>query len=322
VTFQIRAVHLYNFLGERRSLPFKLNKVNIVTGRSATGKSSIIDIIDYCLGSSSYHVAAGVIRQTVSLYCVELETRNGTMVIARGAPRGQYKTNSRLHISFRPPDSEPPEAGELAPNADVESAVIFLSRTLGIDENVTNTGAGRRNEFDVTIRHALFFCIQAQDEIANQDLLFHNQGDEYRPQAIRDALPYFLGVIDPTYLMKRELLRNRERELRALEQQATDERSLSQAPGRAGSLVSEAVALGLISEPQELSRTTAIEALTRALESDFDPQPPIEPADELSSQFGLARDRVEISSRSYRRAASRDHQPSRRPRLRRSRRTT
>ena len=171
----------------------------------------------------------------------------------------------------------------------MESAINFLSRTLGIDENVIDVGGGRRSEFDVTIRHALFFCIQAQEEIANQALLFHSQGDEYRPQAIRDALPYFLGVTEPSYLMKRELLRTRVSELRALERQASDEQSLSEAPGRAAALVAEAVALGLIPETQDLSRTAAIEALTRALESDYDPQSdynsqlPIEPNDELVS---------------------------------------
>lgn len=283
MTFQIRAVHLYNHAGDRRSLLFELNAVNIVTGRSATGKSSIINIIDYCLGSSSYPVAAGVIRRTVSLYAVELQTSSGVVVVARASPRGRYRTNSQLHISYRSADAGPPRINELTPNADLDSAVTFLSRTLGIEDNVTDVGEGRRNEFDVTIRHGLFFCIQAQDEIANQDLLFHSQGDEYRPQAIRDALPYFLGVMDPAYLVKRERLRSRERELRALELQMSDEVSLSEAPGRAEALVSEAVALGLVSERQGLTRTAAIEALTRALESDFDPQLPIEPSDELTS---------------------------------------
>ena len=139
----------------------------------------------------------------------------------------------------------PPAAGDLKPNADLNSAINYLSRTLGIEENVTDAGQGQRVEYNVTIRHALFFCIQAQDEIANQDLLFHGQGDEYRPQAIRDSLPYFLGATDPTYLMKRELLRVKERELRALERQSSDERSLSEAPGRAAALVSEAAVSGI-----------------------------------------------------------------------------
>lgn len=285
MTFQIRAVHLYNSSGERRSLPFELNAVNIVTGRSATGKSSVIDIIDYCLGSSGYPVAAGVIRQTVSLYALELETRDGIMIVARAAPRGSFRTNSQMHISYRPADARPPTASELAPNSDTNSAVAFMSRTLGIEDNRTDVSDGQRSEFAITIRHALFFCIQAQDEIANQDLLFHSQGDEYRPQAIRDVLPYFLGVVDPAHLIKRQRLRTRERELRALERQASDEQSLSEAPGRASGLVSEAVALGLIAEPQELTRRAAVEALVRALESDLDPQLPVEPTDELSELF-------------------------------------
>ncbi len=283
MTFQIHAIHLFSYSGDRRTLEFELNAVNIITGISAKGKSSVINIVDYCLGSSGYPVAAGVIRQTVSVYALELETRSGRMLVARAAPRGQFKTNSQMHISFRSSKAEPPTIEELTSNVDLEAARSFLSRTLGIDENITDTGSGQREEFDVNIRHALFFCIQAQDEIANQDILFHNQGEEHRPQAIRDVLPYFLGVVDPTHLMKRELLRTRERELRALLRRANDERSLAEAPGRANALVSEAVNLGLISEPQGLTRAVAIEALSRALVSDFDPQIPIEPTDDLAA---------------------------------------
>jgi hypothetical protein len=282
MNFQIRAIHLYNQAGARRTLPFRLNHVNIITGKSATGKSSTIDIVDYCLGSSGYPVAAGVIRQTVSLYAVELATRDGNIMVARAAPSGRHKSNSQMHVSYRSVSLPPPTAEELTPNADVKSAIGFLSRNLGIDENVVDTGSGRRNEFDVTIRHALFFCIQAQDEIANQNLLFHSQGEEYRPQAIRDVLPYFLGVIDPIYLVKRERLRSLERELRELERQENDDLSLSQSPGRASALVFEAVALGLIQESSELTRESALAALSRALESDLDSHLPIDPTDELT----------------------------------------
>jgi hypothetical protein len=38
----------------------------------------------------------------------------------------------------------------------------------------------------------LFFVMQEQNEIANQDVLFHTQGDEHRPNAIRAVIPYFL----------------------------------------------------------------------------------------------------------------------------------
>lgn len=37
--------------GAPRELEFKLGKVNIISGSSKAGKSAVIPIIDYCLGS-------------------------------------------------------------------------------------------------------------------------------------------------------------------------------------------------------------------------------------------------------------------------------
>ena len=42
---QIRELVLYGYNGKVRHLPFALGKVNIITGRSKSGKSSIGDII-------------------------------------------------------------------------------------------------------------------------------------------------------------------------------------------------------------------------------------------------------------------------------------
>lgn len=286
MTFQIRALHLYNEAGARRTLPFHLNSVNIVTGRSATGKSSIIDVIDYCLGSSGYHVAAGVIRQTVRLYAIELETSDGILLVARPAPAEGRGTSTQMHVSYRDNEATAPEAVDCVLNSDVVSTITVLSRVAGIDENITDVGSGRRVSFDATIRHALFFCIQAQGEIANQDILFHNQGEERLPQAIRDVLPYFLGTIDPQYVVKRELLRLRERELRELERRSSDEVALARAPGRAAGLLSEAVALGLATQPATLTRSAAIEALSGVLDVEAEVLPPADRTDELATLLG------------------------------------
>jgi len=282
VTFQIRALHMYNADGARRTLPFRLDAVNIVTGRSATGKSSIIDIIDYCLGSSRYHVAAGVIRQTVRLYALELETRDGILLVARPAPAEGRSTSTQMHVSFRDRSSPEPELEECVLNSDLDSGVAVLSQVAGIHDNITDPGSGRRASFDATIRHALFFCIQTTGEIASRDILFHKQGEERIPQAIRDVLPYFLGTIDPQYVVKRELLRLRERELRELERRSSDETALAQAPGRAAGLLSEAVALGLATQPAALTRSAAIEALSSVLDAEVEVLPPVDRSDELA----------------------------------------
>ena len=45
---KIVSIHLYSHDGRRRDLPFKIVGLNIITGRSSTGKSALSEIIEYC----------------------------------------------------------------------------------------------------------------------------------------------------------------------------------------------------------------------------------------------------------------------------------
>lgn len=45
-----------------RVIPFAPGKINILTGESATGKSALTWIIDYCLGSGKCSIPVGLIR--------------------------------------------------------------------------------------------------------------------------------------------------------------------------------------------------------------------------------------------------------------------
>ena len=56
---QILELVLYGYNQKVRHLPFKLGQVNIITGRSKSGKSAVGDIIDYCLGGNSCNIADG-----------------------------------------------------------------------------------------------------------------------------------------------------------------------------------------------------------------------------------------------------------------------
>ena len=53
MTMQIKTISLYGKNGERRDVDFELSTVNIITGASKRGKTSLIDIVEYCLGASA-----------------------------------------------------------------------------------------------------------------------------------------------------------------------------------------------------------------------------------------------------------------------------
>jgi hypothetical protein len=93
-SLQIFALAIYNRAGERRDLELKVGKVNIITGASLTGKSSLISIVDYCLGRSDFIIPAGVIADTVVWYVLHVRLPSGEAIIGRPAPEGTQSTTS------------------------------------------------------------------------------------------------------------------------------------------------------------------------------------------------------------------------------------
>jgi len=43
---KISSIHIYSHDGQQRNLRFKVNGLNVITGRSSTGKSALSEIID------------------------------------------------------------------------------------------------------------------------------------------------------------------------------------------------------------------------------------------------------------------------------------
>ena len=201
MSFTLRSVSVYGVNGDCRTIFFRKSGLNIVTGRAKTGKSAIVDIIDYCFGRSKCNVAEGIIRQHVSWFGVEVENNDNVLFVGRRNPSPSRRIRSEIHIRLGQ-YNELPKFLELRSNASEEALIRLLTRFAGINENENRPVRGTRRPLQATVRHALFFCFQKQDEIASRDRLFHRQGDEYVPQSIRDTIPYFLGAIDEDHFLR------------------------------------------------------------------------------------------------------------------------
>ena len=71
---------------EIRNVQFKPGLLNVISGVSRTGKSAIIPIIDYCLGSDKCTIPTGVIRQKTAWFGVVVGTAEGEKLFARREP--------------------------------------------------------------------------------------------------------------------------------------------------------------------------------------------------------------------------------------------
>ena len=216
MSFTIKSITVYSYAGDQRTVDFKSSGLNILTGKSKTGKSSIIDILDYCFGRSECYVAEGVIRQHVSWFAVEIMNEEDTLLVARRNPGPSQRTNPDIYIR-RGSFAELPIYPELQKNITEDALIPLLSRFAGISENEHRPISGTRRPLEATIRHALFLCIQKQDEIDSRERLFHRQGDQFIPQSIKDTIPYFIGAIDEDHFIKQAELDVARSELRALE---------------------------------------------------------------------------------------------------------
>lgn len=63
----IKDIVIFNKNGEKRVVPLEQG-VNIITGESKTGKSALVEIIDYCLCSTRCTIPKGKITEFAYLY--------------------------------------------------------------------------------------------------------------------------------------------------------------------------------------------------------------------------------------------------------------
>lgn len=248
---QIKNLIFYNSIGEKRILSFEMGKVNIITGESKTGKTALIDIVNYCLCSDDCKISEGIIRDTVEWFAILLQLEAEQVFIARRNPN-KINQASTQHIYFQNADIvEIPELLDLYNNSDVDSLKDFFTKKLYISEFINSSEEGTRAAVSVNFKHARFYSYQPQDLIAQRNYLFYNQSEPFIPQTIKDTLPYFLGAIrEDTFRIEQEISKKK-RALAKLEKEFVDYQRLNNdGSKKVFELIDEAKQLNLLSAEQ------------------------------------------------------------------------
>lgn len=213
---KIKSIHLYSSSGERRDLNFNLDGLNVITGKSSTGKSAIFEIVEYCMGRSSFNVPEGIIKEKVSWFAIIYSFDNLEILIAKPAPINGNSSCSK--VMFRSGvNIEPPRYTELEQNTDDEYVTDMLSDALGIPNNHTNVELDHsRDIFKVNIKHTYYYLFLKQGLVTNKDQLLYRQNESFQPQAIKDSFPIIFGGVDDEQIAKERRLRDLERDLKLL----------------------------------------------------------------------------------------------------------
>jgi hypothetical protein len=292
---QIISLAVYNRQGDIRPLNFHSGKLNILTGKSQTGKSTVLDIVDFCLGRDEVELPGGRALNAVSWFALIVEVGETRILIAR--PNPETASNSRAMLKIGTSELTFPPMTDLQINANTTVLRDQLSEWVGVEQYTIETVANSlRASFDVSIRQALFMCFQKQTEISSQRYLFHRQSDRNVQDAIKDTLPYFLGVTGPEEAsLRRRTLAARRALARAERDLITAREEHASYDSRIEILIEEARALGLMNGAINGER---IDLLRDALGVDIDISDTIESDSEeiASSRSGLLRARSGLRS--------------------------
>jgi hypothetical protein len=205
-----------------REIHFQLGKVNVITGASRTGKSAIIPIIDYCLGSSTCAIPIDVIRDNVLWYGIVVCTASEKLLLARKVPDG-IKVSQECFVIRGKEEITIPLFIEKNQNIDglkeVLDSIAGVSY-LKLDEN--GMYKARLGFRDLT--HLVF---QSQDIIAGQNILFYKTHETAYREKLINWFPFILGIETKEIINARHELNNIERELSRYKREHDRAKSLS-----------------------------------------------------------------------------------------------
>lgn len=212
--FHINKVILWLKNGKQRIIKFEPNKVNVITGDSSTGKSEILDIIDYCFFASKSKISESIVNENVLWYGINFTINKKNYTIARSALSNGVVSHTYYLSSY----------GEI-PNVVIENTKEDILKSLLETEFSINKKVSISYGSDsikvgskVSLRYFFMFNTISVNIIENDSGVFFDKQNEER---YRDALPRIfdlaVGIESIENILKKEKREELEKQLIRLE---------------------------------------------------------------------------------------------------------
>ena len=200
--------------------------VNVVTGKSSTGKSALIEVFDFCFGSSEFTIPEGVITEYANIYFTVIRVQEINLVLAR------RRDDTKAFIKVEHNDDVVKDAkiftvsyfdkDYFIPLADFKKSLglHFGLRITDVEEDITKREYRQNRKLpSPSIRSFASFMLQHQNLIANKHAIFYRFDEkEKREQAIKH-FKVFAGFVDQTYIMKSQTLNELKEKEKTIERQ-------------------------------------------------------------------------------------------------------
>lgn len=213
MTFYIEKIILWLKNGDQRTLEFKNDKVNVITGNSKTGKTAVLEIIDYCLCGSESNISYEHIGENVLWYGLYFHINGKAYTIARGEFENETKLSTDYYFS---PVGEIPKL----PWSTIGESQLkeIIEQEFSINTKVTFGYGGKtiKQNSKISYRYFMLFNTLSGDVIDHSKNYF----DKMDLSRYREALPRIfdlaLGITTIENLMIQDNIAIVERDIQKL----------------------------------------------------------------------------------------------------------
>jgi hypothetical protein len=213
-----------------RFIKFEENKVNVITGYSQRGKSAIISIIDYCLGSSDCHVPIDLIRNKVEKFAIFINLNDENIFIARDCPSSDSGSSDAMYYYNISEIGENTSLNfndwivnqnEYKVNRDFIKNI--LTKAAGF-ENISEKDEYSSNQLDspASFRDTTAFQFQPQGIIANSTTIFYNTDTFTHLRRLQNLFPLVLGYKSYEILLAEKEIEGLEKDYKDKEKKFED----------------------------------------------------------------------------------------------------
>ena len=201
--------------------------VNVVTGKSSTGKSALIEVFDFCFGSSEFTIPEGVITKYANIYFTVIRVQETNLVLAR------RRDDTKAFIKVEHNDEVIKDVKTFTHSyfdKDYFIPLLDFKKSLGlhfglritdVEENLTDREYRQYNRKfpSPSIRSFASFMLQHQNLVANKHAIFYRFDEKEKREQTIKHFKVFAGFVDQTYFMKSQDLYELEARKNTIERQ-------------------------------------------------------------------------------------------------------
>lgn len=217
--FFINKMILWLKTGEPREIELKNNMVNVITGNSKTGKTAVLEIIDYCFCGSDSNISYRHIGENVLWYGLNFCINGKDFTIARGERKNNSPSNDYYFSGIGEIPKLPiPSIGE----SDLKT---ILEQEFKISEKVAFSHGGKtvKGNSKISYRYFLMFNTLSGNIITHSDTYFDKQSVERYREALPRIFDLATGITTLENIVISDKIEALEKDLSKLEREKMQE---------------------------------------------------------------------------------------------------